>query len=533
MRRLLTISVLAAAQLSAQSPVKPGAPKPAAPTPAAPAAPAALIAPCPTNDTDCVPPAVQREFRGVWVATARNTDWPSKPVLPTAQQQDELLAIMDRAAKVGLNAVIFQVRPEGDAFYADGLEPWSEYLTGKQGRAPEPAWDPLAFAVREAHARGMELHAWFNPYRAKEPNMKGPLAKSAFARTHPALVQKYATHLWMDPGEPAVRKHTLAVVLDVVKRYDIDGVHLDDYFYPYPEKRANGSTDFPDDASWKRYQKKGGELARDDWRRENVNQLVEELYTGIKKTKSWVKFGISPFGIWRPGNPESVKGFDSYDKLYADSKKWIENGWGDYFTPQLYWAIDKEGQRYNDLLGWWQSKNSKARHLWPGNYTSKVGEGGKNEWKRGEVLAQVAATRATPGVTGNVHFSIEVFLKNRDSIATALERTAYSQPALVPASPWLGGSDLPAPTLTAKKQKEGGTVLVPTVPKANAKDVRWWLVQQQIGGQWETLVLDGSLKEIVLAQLLRNPFVHAEIVAVSAVDRVGKAGPATVVKVAD
>ena len=249
--------------------------------------------------------------------------------------------------------------------------------------------------VREAHARGMELHAWFNPYRAKEPNMKGALAKSAFASTHPDLVKKYVTHLWMDPGEPAVRKHTLAVVLDVVKRYDIDGVHLDDYFYPYPEKRPNGSTEFPDDASWKKYQKKGGELARDDWRRENVNQLVEELYTGIKKTKSWVKFGISPFGIWRPGNPETVKGFDAYSVLYADSKKWLQEGWGDYFTPQLYWAIDKEGQRYNDLLGWWKGQNVKERHLWPGNYTSKVGEGGKNEWKRGEVLAQIAATRAT------------------------------------------------------------------------------------------------------------------------------------------
>jgi uncharacterized lipoprotein YddW (UPF0748 family) len=527
-RNLCSISLALATTLGAQTPVKPAKPEAAAA-----GAASALIAPCPPSDAECKPPAVPREFRAVWLTTVRYTDWPSKPGLSVAQQQQEMLTIMDRAQQVGMNAVIFQVRPAGDAFYADGLEPWSEFLTGKQGRAPDPAWDPLAFAVREAHARGMELHAWFNPYRAKEPSMKGPLAKSAFASTHPDLVKKYVTHLWMDPGEPAVRKHTVAVVLDVVKRYDIDGVHIDDYFYPYPEKRPNGSTDFPDDASWARYEKKGGDLSRDDWRRENVNQLIEELYTGVKKTKSWVKVGISPFGIWRPGNPESVKGFDAYEKLYADSKKWLENGWADYFTPQLYWAIDKEGQRYNDLLGWWIAQNSKGRHLWPGNYTSKVLEGGKGEWRRGEVLAQIAATRATPGATGNVHFTMEVFLKNRDSIGTALERTAYSQPALVPPSPWLGGSELPAPTLTAKRQKEGGTVLVPSVAKANAKDVRWWLVQQQIGGQWETVVLDGSLKEIVLAQLLRNPFVHAEIVAVSAVDRVGKAGAATVVKIAD
>src|ERR1039458_5009065 len=279
-------------------------------------------------DTACVPPPVRREFRGVWVASVRNLDWPSKPGLPPSLAKAELIALLDRAAALGLNAVLLQVRPAGDALYASKIEPWSEYLTGRQGMAPVPFWDPLQFAVEQAHARGLELHAWFNPYRAKEPSAKGPLAATHIARRHPELVKKYGTQLWMDPGEPAVREQTLRVVLDVVKRYDIDGVHLDDYFYPYPERRPNGSTDFPDDRSWKAYRKSGGKLARDDWRRANVDDLVETLHREIAKAKPWVKFGISPFQLWRPGYPESITtGLDAYATLYADSRKWFANGW--------------------------------------------------------------------------------------------------------------------------------------------------------------------------------------------------------------
>ncbi|MCX5762893.1 MAG: family 10 glycosylhydrolase, partial [Gemmatimonadetes bacterium] len=279
---------------------------------------------------------MRREFRGVWVASVSNIDWPSKPGLPTADQKAELLALLDRAQAEHLNAVILQVRPAADALYKSSIEPWSEYLTGTQGRAPVPAWDPLAFAVDEAHRRGLELHAWFNPYRARHPSAKGALSKRHIARTSPALVKKYGTQLWMDPGESAVRARTVRVVLDVVTRYDIDGVHLDDYFYPYKEKTTRGTTEFLDDRSWKKYVKAKGKLSRDDWRRENVNVLVHQLYDRIHLAKPWVKFGISPFGIWRPGNPEQIKGFDAYEQLYADSKLWLEKGWVDYFTPQLY-----------------------------------------------------------------------------------------------------------------------------------------------------------------------------------------------------
>lgn len=234
------------------------------------------------------PPPVLREFRGVWVASVANIDWPSKRTLTTAEQQAELLALFDRAAELRLNAVIFQVRPAADALYASSIEPWSEYLTGTQGKRPDPYWDPLAFAVREAHARGMELHAWFNPYRARHTDAKSPLVATHIARTNPALVKPYGGYLWMDPGEPAVRARTLRVVLDVVKRYDIDGVHIDDYFYPYPATTRRGQAiDFPDATSWAKYRKQGGTLARADWRRENVNLLVKELYEGIHRWLNW------------------------------------------------------------------------------------------------------------------------------------------------------------------------------------------------------------------------------------------------------
>jgi len=476
---------------------------------------------------------VAREFRGVWVATVRNIDWPSTPGLPPSFAKAELIAILDRARAVGLNAVILQVRPAGDALYASTIEPWSEYLTGRQGRAPVPRWDPLAFAVREAHARGLELHAWFNPYRAQEPSAKGPLSPRHIARSYPALVKRYGRQLWMDPGEPAVRRRTLRVVLDVVRRYDVDGVHLDDYFYPYPERRPNGSTEFPDDRSWKRYRESGGTLARDDWRRANVDRLIDTLHKAIRKAKPWVKFGISPFGIWRPGNPENVTGFDAYEKLYADSRRWLREGWADYFSPQLYWPMEQEGQRYGDLLRWWVEQDSLQRHVWPGNYTSRVeGRSGDSlssadgsgagvspaAWRRDEILAQVRATRAQPGATGNVHFSMKALLDDRDSVGTALERLLYAEPALVPASPWMTRGVI-GPPAVALRERGSGVVL--TLSPAGKDVVRWWLVQLRLGGRWESRVLDGTLRALALSELVRASFVSPELVAVTAVDRVG------------
>ncbi|MBU6410991.1 MAG: family 10 glycosylhydrolase, partial [Verrucomicrobia bacterium] len=264
-----------------------------------------------------IPPPVAREFRGAWIATVANLDWPSKPGLPVAQQKTELIALLDRAAQLKLNAVIFQVRPMCDAMYASPLEPWSAYLTGVQGRAPQPFYDPLAFAIDEAHKRGLELHAWFNPFRVSSPQARLPLALDDIARTHPELVRHYGDLLWLDPGEPAARQHVLDVIMDVVKRYDVDGVQFDDYFYPYPQSDASGrELDFPDAASWRRFGAGRG-LTRGDWRRQNINRFIQSVYQNIKAVKPWVKFGVSPFGIWRPGNPPQIKGFDAYAKLYA------------------------------------------------------------------------------------------------------------------------------------------------------------------------------------------------------------------------
>jgi uncharacterized lipoprotein YddW (UPF0748 family) len=230
-----------------------------------------------------------REFRGAWVATVANKDWPSKPGLSTAQQKAELLAILDRAALLKLNAIVFQVRPQCDAMYASPIEPWSEYLTGTMGRAPQPFYDPLAFAVEEAHNRGLELHAWFNPYRALHDSSRSPVATNHISKTRPDLVRKYGKYLWLDPGDPDVQIRSLRVVMDVVKRYDIDAVHFDDYFYPDKESPL----DFPDGATWRKFGA-DGPLNRADWRRENVNTFVQRVYESVHAAKPWVKSDTNP-----------------------------------------------------------------------------------------------------------------------------------------------------------------------------------------------------------------------------------------------
>jgi uncharacterized lipoprotein YddW (UPF0748 family) len=237
------------------------------------------------------PPSPLREFRGAWITTVGNIDWPSKPGLTVAEQKAELISLLDRAVQLKLNAVIYQVRPASDAMYASSLEPWSEYVTGTQGRAPTPFYDPLAFAIEEAHQRGLELHAWFNPFRARHFAAKSPVALNHISKTHPEFIRTYSNQLWIDPGEPAARAYVSNVVMDVVKRYDVDGVQFDDYFYPYPEKDAAGrEMNFPDDASWRKYglPKK---LDRVIWRRDNINEFVRTIYESIKAAKPRVKFG--------------------------------------------------------------------------------------------------------------------------------------------------------------------------------------------------------------------------------------------------
>ncbi|MCC6773531.1 MAG: family 10 glycosylhydrolase [Gemmatimonadaceae bacterium] len=515
---------------------------------------------------DTLAPPLPREFRAVWVATVSNIDWPSRPGLSTVAQQRELIAILDRAAALRLNAVIFQVRPAGDALYSSKLEPWSYFLTGSQGRGPQPSYDPLAFAIAEAHQRGLELHAWFNPYRAKHPDDTSRIASPLhISRTHPHLVHKYGAYLWMDPGEPEVRRKTLDVVLDVVRRYDVDGVHIDDYFYPYPERaRRGGLIPFPDDRSWRAYKANEGTLSRNDWRRRNVDLLVEQLYTEIKAAKPWVKFGVSPFGIWRPGNPASVRGFDAYESLFADSKKWLNEGWLDYWTPQLYWRTTAPAQRYADLLTWWRGQNLKGRHIWPGNYTSRASARRRSTWPVGEIMDQIQETRAqlSPS-SGNVHFSMDAFLVNRDSLNERLADGLYHEPALVPPSPWLaiGVPDapivvrVPRPRVVELDVTRMGAPLVDAPPPgarpsaatprgrlppdktsapANAEVVRsirdphWWLVRARYVDGWYARVVPATERTIRLP--LEATDASPTVIYVSAVDHAGQESPSAVVR---
>ncbi|GAC1515630.1 MAG: family 10 glycosylhydrolase [Gemmatimonadaceae bacterium] len=501
----------------AQQPEHPPAPADSSSPPTSAAAP--TVAP---------PPAAEREFRGVWVASVANIDWPSRAGLSTAEQQRELIALLDRAAALHLNAVIFQVRPAADALYASALEPWSEYLTGRQGVAPSPYYDPLTFAVAEAHRRGLELHAWFNPYRARHPSAVSPAARSHISRRHPELVHPYGTkQQWMDPGEAEVRRHSLRVILDVVTRYDVDGVHIDDYFYPYPEPDRHGrDLPFPDDRSWRRYRRGGGELSRDDWRRHNVDVFIRELYTEVKRTKSWVRVGISPFGIWRPGSPPTVRGLDAYTKLYADSRKWLVEGWLDYIVPQLYWPVAAREQGYAQLLDWWGAQNARGRHLYAGNFTAKVGAGGARGWSARELLDQIAITRVARGAAGNVHFSMSALLTSRDSLVERLMRGAYASQALVPASTWLGASPPPSPAVTARFDPATGVTtlgLTPTGPRSPAL----WLVRARLDTAWTTVIVPGDERSYaVLSPTPASPVA----IAVSAVDRVGNESAPTMVR---
>lgn len=471
------------------------------------------------------PPPVAREFRAVWVATVGNIDWPSKPGLTTAQQQAELITILDRAASVGLNAVILQVRPSADALYDSPYEPWSEFLSGQMGRAPSPYYDPLAFAVAEAHKRGLELHAWFNPYRARYNAAKTPAAASHVSVARPELVRSYAHYRWMDPGDPETPRWSLRVIADVVRRYDVDGVHIDDYFYPYPEDGPNGKPlPFPDSASYARYQAGGGTLARDDWRRANVDAFVHAMYDSVHAVKPWVKVGVSPFGIYRPKEPANACCFDAYAKLYADARRWWRAGWADYFTPQLYWKIAARQQSYPELLAWWVAENARGRHLWPGNYLSRVGPK-PTDWTVAEIDSQILVTRAQRGATGNVWFSMQTFLRNTVGVSDSLRDGAYRMPALVPASPWLPGRAPGAPLVAVSRGARPRVAIDP----APGEESPWlWVVQLREGDRWDTVILPGSAREYVpvgrayAGGEARGP----DEVRAYGVDRTGRDGPA-------
>jgi len=490
----------------------------------------AVFRPAVDVETVVVPP-VEREFRGVWIATVANIDWPSQWGLPVERQKAELRALLDRVKALNMNAVIFQVRPAADALYESEYEPWSEFLTGKQGRPPEPFYDPLEFAVEEAHRRGLELHAWFNPFRARHPSGRSELDSTHVYYTNPDIVREYGRHLWFDPGMDEAQDHSINVILDVVRRYNIDGVHLDDYFYPYKERDVNGNIiDFPDSGSYARYLDRvfGEPLSKDDWRRNNVDRFIERLYREIKNEKRHVKFGISPFGIWRPGYPEQIRGFDAFAEIYADAKLWLNRGWLDYFSPQLYWPIDQYEQSYPVLLHWWHRENIYQRHLWPGNFTSRVDDRGEVIWPAGEIVRQIHKTRLQDGSMGNIHFSMRALVRNSDNLIQRIDAEAYGEPALIPASPWLDNTRPSQPVVTSEVL--GSDVLI-TLATDNNDDIWLWTVRAKYGREWKTVIVPGwrNTYRIKGINAKRPP----SVVAVSAVNRLGNESALVVFDPAD
>lgn len=473
-----------------------------------------LPEPVVTDLRDPNAPHTAREFRAAWVATVANINWPSRPGLSPAEQQKEAIELLDFLKEHNFNAVILQVRPQADALYDSDLEPWSYFLTGKQGQAPEPYYDPLHFWIEAAHDRGIELHAWLNPYRAHHTT-GGEISEESIIKTNPELVVKLKDgQYWMDPSKEGTQEHSTKVVMDIVKRYDVDGIHFDDYFYPYDS--YNGGEDFPDDKSWNAYVAGGGELSRGDWRRESVNNFIKNLYKKIKAEKPHVKFGISPFGIWRPGYPESISGYDQYEKLFADARLWLNEGWVDYFTPQLYWSINQIPQSFPVLLGWWESENDKGRHLWPG---MNVGLGGGQD-NIDETINQIMITRGMlPQSPGAVHWSIGPLLKY-DSLAVAIAEGPYRKEALVPRSPWLDNT-LPD-TPIAVSTIQGDHYEISWVPGKDEKVFRY-VIYYNYGNGWNYKILDRNQNSILLKRVIESSSGDRPLVSygVTAVDRTG------------
>ncbi|UJR31551.1 hypothetical protein I4U23_019038 [Adineta vaga] len=371
------------------------------------------------------------EFRAVWIATVDNIDWPSSKTASPEQQKSELINILNTIELLNMNVVIFHVRPAGDAFYSSTLEPWSFYLTGTQGVAPSPFWDPLAFIISEAHKRNIEVHAWLNPYRARMTDATYELAPTNMAKRFPQYAYPYAKNIWMDPGATEVQEFIVNVTEDIVRRYAVDGIHMDDYFYPYSD-----GTEFPDNATYVAYQEQGGHLNKSDWRRSNVNTLIQAMYTRMHAIRPKVKFGVSPFGIWKSGVPAGISGLSSYDSLYCDSRMWLEQGLVDYMTPQLYWQIVPPAQSYPVLLNWVE-QSTIGRHVYPGNALYRTSPE-VSDWPVNEIIRQIYITRSMRDrlSLGNVFFSLSEIMRNVKGIQNALA-ILYEQKADVPKMPWL------------------------------------------------------------------------------------------------
>ncbi|WP_116244718.1 glycoside hydrolase family 10 protein [Nocardiopsis sp. FIRDI 009] len=412
----------------------------------------------------------KREMRAEWIASVVNIDWPSEQGLTAEEQRAELVELYDEARANGLNAVFVQIRPTADAFWPSPYEPWSEWLTGEQGR--DPGYDPLEFAVEEAHARNLEFHGWFNPYRVAMHDDPDRLVEDHPARRNPDWVFDYGGRLYYDPGVPEVREFVIRAMTHAVENYDLDGVHFDDYFYPYP---VSGRA-IPDQDTFAEYGGAYDDIG--DWRRDNVNRLVREMGEAVHAVKPHVRFGISPFGIWRNSSSDpdgsDTRGFESYDAIYADSRRWVREGWLDYVNPQVYWEIGLPIADYAVLVPWWEEVTAgTGTHLYIGQAAYKVGNDGS--WSDPRELARhVELNRERSGVHGDVYFSATSLRTNAADAMAVLAREHYAHPALIPVTPGRGGRAPGRPLLVEARETDGEVRL--TVLAGRGQDPAYYAV---------------------------------------------------------
>lgn len=363
------------------------------------------------------------EFRGVWVATVDNIDWPTKGNYNSDSQKVEFIRLLDMHQRNGLNAIVAQIRPATDAFYPSPYEPWSEFLTGNQGVPPNPYYDPLQFMIEETHKRGMKFHAWCNPYRAVFNIAKSSIAPTHVTKVHPEWFLTYGDKKYFDPGNKQAQQFVVNVIRDIVSRYEVDAIHFDDYFYPY---RITGK-EFPDEASYALY---GNGMSKDDWRRSNVDSVILFLSKAIKEENKKVQFGISPFGVWRnadkdPEGSATQAGQTNYDDLYADILLWLKEGWIDYVAPQLYWEFGHPRAPYEVLLDWW-SKHSYGKPCYIGLGIYRANS--TKEWKDKTLLPrQIEALRATPNINGMIFFSSKSFNNNPNGWSDSLRLKYFKE----------------------------------------------------------------------------------------------------------
>ena len=440
----------------------------------------------------------KREFRAAWVATVTNLDWPSARTLSVAAQKSEMTTMLDQLKASGINAIIFQVRTECDAFYQSPYEPWSHWLTDAQGTAPNPFYDPLQFTADEAHKRGMEIHAWFNPYRAERSANNYTTAANHVTKSNPGWILTFngtnPALKTLDPGIPAVRDHVAKVIADVVRRYSIDGVHWDDYFYPY----SPNSITTQDDSSFVKYNP--ASLARADWRRNNVNTLIKMVKDSISVIKPWVKFGISPFGIWKSGSPTGISGTSAYSELYCDAVYWMQQKYLDYLTPQLYWIITGP-QDYWKLMPWW-SAQMNGRHLYPGQAAYRISA---NNWSSSELPNQMRLNRSTLAYPGSVFFRAKAGITdNPKGFSDSLKKDLYHFAALIPPMTWKDSIPPVSPTLLSASGSANGITLQwqRSVSAADGDTARYYVVYRTSSP--DTINLNDA-KQIISVQVNEVP----------------------------